>query len=121
MTKEHVDEFLSAYAGTCRDYNEFWDVCKLISTLSHGQSFTERRFNDIQIVKHSTFFLSSREVGYTATKRAIPIKQAEKKTPPSPPTTTKRIINKAISDTNMLEDALYMMFSKEVKKRFHSS
>ena len=33
MTKEQVDEFLSAYAATCRDYNEFWDVCKLIFTL----------------------------------------------------------------------------------------
>ena len=45
MRKEYFDEFLSAYTGSCPEYNDFWSVCKLVFTLSHGQSFTERGFS----------------------------------------------------------------------------
>ena len=50
MRKECVDEFLSAYAGTCPEYKDIWSVCKLVFTLSHGQSFTERGFNISKVI-----------------------------------------------------------------------
>ena len=48
--EKSVDEFLSAYAGTCPEYKDIWSVCKLVFTLSHGQSFTERGFNISKVI-----------------------------------------------------------------------
>ena len=45
MRKERVDEFLSAYAGTCPKYKDVRSVCKLVFTLSHDQTFFERGFS----------------------------------------------------------------------------
>lgn len=45
MRKERVDEFLSAYPGTLPDHKDFRSICKLLFTLSFGQTFFERRFS----------------------------------------------------------------------------
>ena len=43
--KTRLDEFMKTYTLNENKYEKFWDVCKYIFTLSHGQSSVERGFN----------------------------------------------------------------------------
>ena len=43
--KTRLDEFMKSYTLIENKYEKFWDVCKYIFTLSHGQSSVERAFN----------------------------------------------------------------------------
>ena len=52
MRKEHADEFLSAYSGTYSEFKDFWSVCKLVFTLSHGQSLSERGFSINKVISN---------------------------------------------------------------------
>ena len=43
--KTRLDEFMKTYTLNENKYEQFWDVCKYIFTLSHEQSSVERGFN----------------------------------------------------------------------------
>ena len=52
MRKEHADEFLSAYSGTYSEFKDFWSVSKLVFTLSHDQSLSERGFSINKVISN---------------------------------------------------------------------
>ena len=43
--KMRLDEFYNGHIGKCPAYADIWEVCKMILTLSHGQSAVERGFS----------------------------------------------------------------------------
>ena len=41
---DHLDSFFADFIGRNEIYADIWEVCKIIFTLSHGQSSVERGF-----------------------------------------------------------------------------
>ena len=56
-----LDDFLVFFVCSSSLYNDFWHVCKFVFSLSHGQSFVERRFN----VNKQTMVENLKELGLT--------------------------------------------------------